>query len=89
MYYTGGQDFSPTTIPNFVFQDELELCTSIVLEDDSIHESQEMFTISITTTDSAANLGTSVAPATINDNDGKPSDTYVMVLVYTYNHFSL
>ena len=43
-----------------------------MLEDDFIHEDREMFTIVITTTDSAANLGTSVAPATIIDIDGRP-----------------
>ena len=82
--YTGGQDFTPVAVPNLVFQDGQELCTNIMLIDDSIHEDQETFTIAITTTDSAANLGTSAALVTISDNDGKHFYTCGNYKYYTH-----
>ena len=67
----GGQDFSPSTVPNFVFQNERVLCADILLQDDAIHEDLETFSIAVISTDSAANLGIRFATATITDNDGK------------------
>lgn len=68
--HVGGQDFTPTAISDFVFQNEPLLCTQIMLEDDPIHEDQEIFTVEISTSDTAVNLGTRISIVSITDNDG-------------------
>ena len=79
--YAGGQDFSPTIIPNIVFQDETELCTVFTLEDDSIYEPQsETFTVEITTEDTAVTMATNLAIVSIIDDDGKYFSVTVMCL---------
>lgn len=69
--HAGGQDFTPITIPDRVFQNEPVLCVEISFEDDSIHEEQETITFEITTADNAADLGIRTTTVFITDNDGK------------------
>ena len=86
--HAGGQDFSPSTVSNFVFQNERVLCADILLQDDDIHEDIETFSIAVTSTDSAANLQIRFATVTITDNDGKLLHLMLCTTKTNYSTFS-
>ena len=66
---TDGLDFTLVQIPLIFVQGNIIQCVEILIMDDIILESDESFSVSLSTTDGAVNILQDQAVVTITDND--------------------